>query len=83
MTLLLVIAIVIGSIGIVSCLGAFGGFVSPLLLGYCFSQFGLPAWAYTSMALFAVVCTGIESLGLCAAGKILTQAPAAVIRLLS
>jgi MFS transporter, NNP family, nitrate/nitrite transporter len=47
-------------IGIVSCLGAFGGFVPPLLLGYCFSQFGSPAWAYTSMAVFAIVCTGLN-----------------------
>jgi NNP family nitrate/nitrite transporter-like MFS transporter len=47
-------------IGIVSCLGAFGGFVPPLLLGYCFSQFGSPAWAYTAMAFFAVLCTGLN-----------------------
>jgi MFS transporter, NNP family, nitrate/nitrite transporter len=47
-------------IGIVSCLGAFGGFVPPLLLGYCFSQFGSPAWDYTAMAFFAVLCTGLN-----------------------
>jgi NNP family nitrate/nitrite transporter-like MFS transporter len=43
-------------IGIVSCIGAFGGFVPPLLLGYCYSQFGSPAWAYTAMAVFAGLC---------------------------
>jgi NNP family nitrate/nitrite transporter-like MFS transporter len=47
-------------IGIVSCLGAFGGFVPPLLLGYCFSAFGSPAWAYTWMAVFAMLCTGLS-----------------------
>jgi NNP family nitrate/nitrite transporter-like MFS transporter len=47
-------------IGIVSCLGALGGFVPPLLLGYCFSKLGSPAWAYTSMAIFAVICTGLS-----------------------
>jgi MFS transporter, NNP family, nitrate/nitrite transporter len=47
-------------IGIVSCLGAFGGFVPPLLLGYCFAQFGSPAWAYTAMAVFALACTGLN-----------------------
>jgi MFS transporter, NNP family, nitrate/nitrite transporter len=47
-------------IGIVSCLGAFGGFIPPLLLGYCFTQFGSPAWAYTLMAIFAVLCTGLS-----------------------
>lgn len=44
------------AIGIVSCLGALGGFVPPLLLGWTMDHLGGPAWAYTSMALFALVC---------------------------
>lgn len=42
-------------IGIVSCLGAMGGFFPPLFLGWCIAQFGSPAWAYTAMAVFALV----------------------------
>ena len=41
-------------IGVVSCLGALGGFFPPLFLGWCIERFGSPAWAYTSMALFAL-----------------------------
>lgn len=44
------------AIGIISCLGALGGFVPPLLLGWTMDQFGSPAWAYTGMALFALIC---------------------------
>ncbi|MDD5201339.1 MAG: NarK/NasA family nitrate transporter [Terrimicrobiaceae bacterium] len=44
------------AIGIVSCVGALGGFAPPLLLGWTMDHFGSPAWAYTSMALFALVC---------------------------
>jgi NNP family nitrate/nitrite transporter-like MFS transporter len=44
------------AIGIVSCLGALGGFVPPLLLGWTMDHLGGPAWAYTGMALFALVC---------------------------
>jgi NNP family nitrate/nitrite transporter-like MFS transporter len=44
------------AIGIVSCLGALGGFVPPLLLGWTMDHLGSPAWAYTGMALFALVC---------------------------
>jgi nitrate/nitrite transporter NarK len=47
-------------IGIVSCLGEFGGFIPPLLLGYCSAQFGSPALGYTLMAIFAVLCTGLS-----------------------
>jgi NNP family nitrate/nitrite transporter-like MFS transporter len=43
-------------IGIVSCLGALGGFFPPLLLGWCLKHFGSPAWAYTGMAVFALGC---------------------------
>lgn len=39
-------------IGIVSCVGRSEGSY-PQLLGYCYSQFGSPAWAYTGMAIFA------------------------------
>lgn len=41
-------------IGIVSCIGAFGGFFPPLLLGWCMTNLGSPAWAYVGMALFAL-----------------------------
>ena len=41
-------------IGVVSCLGALGGFFPPLFLGWCIERFGSPAWAYTLMALFAM-----------------------------
>jgi MFS transporter, NNP family, nitrate/nitrite transporter len=44
------------AIGIISCLGALGGFVPPLLLGWTMDHLGGPAWAYTGMALFALVC---------------------------
>jgi MFS transporter, NNP family, nitrate/nitrite transporter len=43
-------------IGVVSCIGALGGFFPPLLLGWCISHFGSPAWAYVMMALFAISC---------------------------
>lgn len=43
-------------IGFVSCLGALGGFVPPLLLGWCLTHWGSPAWAYIAMSLFAVTC---------------------------
>lgn len=41
-------------IGFVSCLGALGGFFPPLLLGWCLTNLGSPALAYTAMALFAI-----------------------------
>ncbi|MBP7676299.1 MAG: MFS transporter, partial [Thermoanaerobaculia bacterium] len=41
-------------IGIVSCVGAFGGFFPPLFLGWCIERFGSPAWAYTAMAVVAL-----------------------------
>jgi MFS transporter, NNP family, nitrate/nitrite transporter len=44
------------AIGIVSCLGALGGFVPPLLLGWTMDHLGSPAWAYTGMAMFALLC---------------------------
>jgi NNP family nitrate/nitrite transporter-like MFS transporter len=46
--------------GIVSCVGAFGGFFPPLLLGACIARFGSPAWAYVAMALFALTCLGVN-----------------------
>jgi len=48
------------AIGIVSCLGALGGFVPPLLLGWTMDHLGGPAWAYTGMAVFALVCLGVN-----------------------
>lgn len=44
------------AIGIVSCIGALGGFAPPLLLGWTMDHFGTPALAYTGMALFALLC---------------------------
>lgn len=44
------------AIGIISCIGALGGFVPPLLLGWTLDNLGSPAWAYTGMALFALLC---------------------------
>lgn len=49
------------AIGIVSCLGALGGFVPPLLLGWTMVHFGSPAWAYTAMALFALLCLTVNA----------------------
>lgn len=47
-------------IGVVSCLGALGGFFPPLLLGWCMQHFGSPAWAYTAMGLFALGCFALN-----------------------
>lgn len=44
------------TIGIVSCVGALGGFIPPLLLGWTLDHLGSPAVAYTAMAVFAVFC---------------------------
>ncbi|MFA7342704.1 MAG: nitrate/nitrite transporter [Terrimicrobiaceae bacterium] len=44
------------AIGIVSCIGALGGFAPPLLLGWTMDHLGTPALAYTGMAVFALVC---------------------------
>ena len=41
------------AIGIVSCVGALGGFVPPLLLGWTMGSLGSPTWR-TGMALFAL-----------------------------
>jgi NNP family nitrate/nitrite transporter-like MFS transporter len=49
------------AIGIVSCVGALGGFVPPLLLGWTMGRFGSPAWAYTGMALFALLCLAVNA----------------------
>jgi len=48
------------AIGIVSCLGALGGFAPPLLLGWTMDHLGGPAWAYTGMALFALLCLSVN-----------------------
>lgn len=48
------------AIGIVSCLGALGGFVPPLLLGWTMDHLGSPAWAYTGMAMFALICLAVN-----------------------
>lgn len=47
-------------IGIVSCIGALGGFFPPLILGWCISHFGSPAWAYVAMAVFALTCFALN-----------------------
>jgi NNP family nitrate/nitrite transporter-like MFS transporter len=47
-------------IGIVSCLGALGGFFPPLLLGWCLAAFGSPAWAYVAMAVFAMAAFAVN-----------------------
>ena len=47
-------------IGIVSCLGALGGFFPPIFLGWCIERFGSPAWAYTSMAVFALAAFAVN-----------------------
>lgn len=44
------------AIGIVSCVGAFGGFFPPLLLGWTMDKLDGPALAYTAMAIFALFC---------------------------
>jgi NNP family nitrate/nitrite transporter-like MFS transporter len=48
------------AIGFVSCIGALGGFFPPLLLGWTIDRFGSPAWAYTSMAIVALVCLAVN-----------------------
>jgi NNP family nitrate/nitrite transporter-like MFS transporter len=48
------------AIGIVSCVGAFGGFIPPLLLGWTMDHFANPALAYTAMALFALLCLAVN-----------------------
>jgi len=49
------------AIGIISSIGAFGGFIPPLLLGWTADKLGTFAWAYTGMALFALVCFGVNA----------------------
>lgn len=49
------------AIGIVSCIGALGGFAPPLLLGWTMDHIGSPAWAYTAMAVFALVCFALNA----------------------
>lgn len=48
------------AIGIVSCLGALGGFFPPLLLGWTMDHHGGPALAYCAMAVFALLCLGLN-----------------------
>jgi len=49
------------AIGIVSCIGALGGFAPPLLLGWTMDHLGGPAWAYMGMAFFALVCFALNA----------------------
>jgi NNP family nitrate/nitrite transporter-like MFS transporter len=49
------------AIGIVSCLGALGGFLPPLLLGWTLDHLGSPAWAYSGMAFFALLCLSVNA----------------------
>jgi len=48
------------AIGIVSCIGALGGFLPPLILGWTMDHLGGPAWAYTGMAIFALACLAVN-----------------------
>jgi NNP family nitrate/nitrite transporter-like MFS transporter len=48
-------------IGIVSCLGAIGGFIPPLILGWTLDHRGTPGPAYATMAGFAAVCFAINA----------------------
>lgn len=48
------------AIGIVSCLGALGGFFPTLILGWCIATFGTPAWAYVAMAVFALAAFAVN-----------------------
>ena len=48
------------TMGVVSCLGALGGFFPPLILAWCFAAFGSPALGYTSMAVFALTCFAVN-----------------------
>ncbi|MBE2203285.1 MAG: NarK/NasA family nitrate transporter [Chthoniobacterales bacterium] len=48
------------AIGIVSCLGALGGFFPPLLLGWTMEHYDSPALAYCGMAAFALLCLGLN-----------------------
>jgi NNP family nitrate/nitrite transporter-like MFS transporter len=48
------------AIGIISCIGAFGGFLPPLILGWTLDHLGGPALAYTAMAVVAVFCFAIN-----------------------
>ncbi len=47
-------------IGVVSCLGALGGFFPPIFLGWCIGHLGSPAWAYSGMAVFALAAFGVN-----------------------
>ena len=48
-------------IGVVSCMGALGGFFPPLILGWCIKHFNSPAWAYTGMAIFGLSCFALNA----------------------
>lgn len=47
-------------IGIVSCLGAIGGFIPPLILGWTLDHRGTPGPAYAGMAIFAAACFALN-----------------------
>lgn len=47
-------------IGFVSCVGAFGGFFPPFLLGWTIDRFGTPAWAYTGLAVFSLLAFAVN-----------------------
>ena len=48
------------AIGIVSCVGALGGFVPPLLLGSTMVSLGSPTWRTQACALFALLCLAVN-----------------------
>lgn len=47
-------------IGIVSCVGALGGFFPPIFLGECIERFQTPAPAYYALAAFAASCVAVN-----------------------
>jgi NNP family nitrate/nitrite transporter-like MFS transporter len=49
-------AVAPAAIGIVSCLGAFGGYGPPLLLGWSIENAGTPALGYQAMGMYALMC---------------------------
>jgi nitrate/nitrite transporter NarK len=44
----------------VSCLGAIGGFIPPLILGWTLDHRGTPGPAYAGMAIFAAACFALN-----------------------
>lgn len=49
------------AIGVVSCVGALGGFFPPILLGECIERFGSPVLAYAGMGVFGITCFALNA----------------------